>query len=374
MACSGLGHVHRGVEAWAEDLAGALHRAGVCVTLFRAAGACEPWAELVPCLRRFDHLSAAISVPLRHAGGWRYGCGSPYEIEQTTFSLGLYWRVRRDFDILHVQDYWIGRHLETLCRRGFSRARVIVGNGTGAHPSEQGVFQYLQHLTPMQKEAWKAYKIAGQHSFLIPNFINTDRFRRACREEARRHWGVPADAFVVFCAAALRSRFKRIDYLIREFSIFESRCPRAAVLLLAGAHEAGTAELISLARELLGDRVIILENVPREKMASLYCTANVFTIPALDEVFGIAFIEAMSCGIPIIAHDTPTMRWVGGAAGLYEDLSVEGGLADALYKLQQNNLLEVLAEAARPHVSANFSETAVVPKLVEMYESVIGGI
>jgi hypothetical protein len=50
VACSGLGHVHRGIEAWAADLGQALRRAGADVTLF--AGARFEGATALPCLRR----------------------------------------------------------------------------------------------------------------------------------------------------------------------------------------------------------------------------------------------------------------------------------------------------------------------------------
>lgn len=370
VACSGLGHVSRGIESWAEDLASALRRAGVDVTLFRGAGLCEPWAKRVTCLRRSARITNAVGVLLRHAGGWRYGCGSPSDIEQTTFSLGLYRNVRRGFDVLHVQDYWIGRHLTALYRRGLSQARVVVGNGTAATPEQQRSFRYLQHLTPAQVEEWQQHQVEGQRSFLIPNFISTERFQPSDKQNARKVWGLPSTAFIIVCAAALRRRFKRIDYLIDEFARFEAVYRGPAVLVLAGAHEAESAELISFARTRLGHRVVILENVPRDRMASLYCAADIFTIPALNEVFGIAFIEAMSCGVPIIANDTAAMRWLGGNGGFYADLSRSGGMSDALLEIQRDNRLATLSATARQQVIDTFSEARVIPMLIEMYRSI----
>lgn len=370
IACSGLGHIHRGIEAWAEDLASALHRAGVDVTLFQGAGECEPRAQRVPCLRRFGKPARWSSGLLRHFGLWRYGCGSPADVEQSTFSLGLWRRIRRTYDVLHVQDYWIGRHLTAMNRVGLSRPAVIVGNGTGADPEQQKFFRYVQHLTPAQMDAWAPHRKENQRAFMIPNFLNTTLFQPGDRNLERRKWRFPEDAFVVLAVAAIRKRFKRTDYLITELHRFAEAYNGPVMLVLAGAREAETGELVALAKQLLGDRVRILENVPRQDMPSLYRTADVAVMASLEEVFGIAFLEAMSCGIPVLAHDTPAMRWVAGQAGCFADFSQPGALASALQHFRTSGILAKLAQAARPHVDANFSEHAVIPQIVQMYREV----
>ena len=101
VACSGLGHIHRGIEAWASDLAHGLREAEVDVTLF--GGAAAAGVTPVSCFKRTDPGNARLTGLFRNLGGWRYGLGSPYEVEQTSFSLSLWPKIRRDFDILHVQ-------------------------------------------------------------------------------------------------------------------------------------------------------------------------------------------------------------------------------------------------------------------------------
>ena len=118
VACSGLGHVQRGIEAWAGDLAHALNKAGVAVSLF--GGAPADGVIDVPCLRRTSRRARILARLFRHVGGWHYGAGSPYEIEQATFSLALWPRIRRGFDILHVQDPLIATWFENAYRRGLS--------------------------------------------------------------------------------------------------------------------------------------------------------------------------------------------------------------------------------------------------------------
>ena len=53
VACSGLGHVARGIESWAADLAQALNDRGEDVTLFKGGGKAESSFErVIPCWQR----------------------------------------------------------------------------------------------------------------------------------------------------------------------------------------------------------------------------------------------------------------------------------------------------------------------------------
>ena len=121
IACSGLGHIQRGIESWAFDLAQGLRSAQMEVTLF--GGAPGPGIEPIRCLRRTGRGATGLAAAFRHLGGWRYGFASPYAAEQTSFSAALWPRIR-DFDLLHVQDPVIAAWFETAHRRGDRKSVV----------------------------------------------------------------------------------------------------------------------------------------------------------------------------------------------------------------------------------------------------------
>ena len=54
-------------------------------------------------------------------------------------------------------------------------------------------------------------------------------------------------------------------------------------------------------------------------MPQLYQSADVFLHLAKEESFGNVFIEAMACGLPVIGHDTPRLRWILGDEGFLLD-------------------------------------------------------
>jgi glycosyltransferase involved in cell wall biosynthesis len=369
IACSGLGHIQRGIEAWASDLAHGLRKAGVLVSLFGGAPADDVIG--VPCLRRTGNRARSLARSFRRMGGWRYGAGSPYEIEQASFSLALWYRIRSGFDILHVQDPLIAKWFETAHRLGVSQPRVVYANGTGAGAAVMRRFRSLQLLTGQAYDQWHGHEPGGQSVFMIPNFVDIATFTQGNRQHARALFDLPPDKVVVLCCAAIRRPHKRIDHLLDEFATIQQR---DVMLVIAGGRETETAELITRGTAMLGDRVRFLPDVPRARMPELYQAADLFALASLHEMFGIVLIEALASGLPVVCHDTPEFRGIAGPAGSYHDMSVLGGLATGITGLLDVGSRAALARQARLQVERRFSETAVIPQVIAMYRSVLNRI
>jgi len=90
-----------------------------------------------------------------------------------------------------------------------------------------------------------------------------------------------------------------------------------AVSLVPDGHlvVAGTGSLRqsleARATKLLPGRFTLL-SVPSEKMPMVYRSADVFLHLSKEEAFGNVYLEAMACGLPVVARDTPRVRWVVG--------------------------------------------------------------
>jgi glycosyltransferase involved in cell wall biosynthesis len=56
--------------------------------------------------------------------------------------------------------------------------------------------------------------------------------------------------------------------------------------------------------------------VSPERMPDLYRAADVFLHLSKDESFGNVYVEAMACGLPVVAYDLPRTRWIVGEAGM----------------------------------------------------------
>ncbi len=379
IASSGLGHIRRGIETWASDLGDALQCRGENVTLFAGGSSTEQKGRVVlPCAGRFDPKTIRAVSRFQKLGGWRYGFGSGYEMEQTTFTLQLWKRIRRDYDLLHVQDPLIALWMERLHRRGWSRPKVILAHGTEEPPQTLQKFSVLQHLAPPSAKEWKALAPPGQTVFAIGNFVKTDVFFPAKgqteREKLRAEWNLPPNGLIVLCVAAIKSGHKRMDALIREFAEFLHRrnpSEPAAHLVIAGAREEETEAILTLGKTLLGDRVTFLVGVSREKIPDLYRTADVFTLASLHEMMPIAVLEALASGLPVALNRTPTLCWMAGNAGELTDISREGALAEQWARLSDPEQRQNFVCEARQRAETEFSEEAITDQILAMYRQVL---
>jgi glycosyltransferase involved in cell wall biosynthesis len=380
IASSGLGHVRRGIESWAEDLAQALRRSGADVTLFQGGDkSTESWRRVMPCLLRFDPPNARVLAFTRRIGGWRYGLGSGYEIEQTTFSFSLWRAIRSKFDILHVQDPTVAYWMDRLNRLGLSRPRVILGHGTEESLDVLNKVSYIQHLTPGYRDDYEPQRPASQLSFGIPNFIDIERFRPPsdgfAKKAARSEFNLPEDALIILCVAALKKTHKRCDYLIREFAQFKTQIPSElasrAILVIAGGRDIETPDILAMGRSLANESVIFMESVDRVRLATLYQAADIFALASLHEMMPIAMLEALSSGLPATCNNTPTLSWMAGPGGRPQDISQPGGLVRQWLQLTNPQTREDLSRNARMHVEDTFSEALVLQQIQEMYKTVL---
>jgi 1,2-diacylglycerol 3-alpha-glucosyltransferase len=376
VASSGLGHVARGIEAWADDLAAALHDRGEQVILCKGAGtASRSYERVVPCLRRESPAAMRLLRLLPRRLSWYVGLGSGYGIEQTTFTLKLLPLLRRErIDVLHVQDPLVAALTQRARRMSLIRTRTILAHGTEEPLSFIERIQYLQHLAPWHLEQAKASSVWKPTWTAIPNFVETERFTPRQTNALRVELKIPPNGLVVLTTAAIKRHHKRIDHLLAEFAQLRQTAPELpAYLVVAGGWETETDELIAEGTKLLGDRVRFLVRFPRARMPELYRTADVFTLCSLFEMMPIALLEATSSALPCVVNRHPILEWMTGPGGVAIDMSAPGGLARTLASLLSDaQRCRRLGEAARGHCLANFSRDAVVERILGYYQQVAG--
>jgi glycosyltransferase involved in cell wall biosynthesis len=379
IASSGLGHVNRGIEAWAADLGPALAQRGESVILCKGHGqAQQDYERIVPCWTRESSRARELMSRMPKALGWRIGMGSGYGIEQTTFTWNLVKVLRRErIDVLHVQDPQVALLVQRARRMGLVRTRVILAHGTEEPLEFQRKITYLQHLAPWHLEEARAAGVWKPTWTAIPNFIDTETFRPAVRgqkSELREELQIPRDACVVLVAAAIKRGHKRIDYLLAEFARVREHAPELPLwFVIAGGWEQETDELIEEGKQRLGDRVRFLVRFPRERMADLYRAAELFALGSLKEMMPIALLEATASGLPCLVNRHPVMEWMIGPGGKAIDMATPGALAQEIVALANDHpRRHELGKLAREHCIANFSADRVVDQILDYYEVVAG--
>jgi glycosyltransferase involved in cell wall biosynthesis len=375
VASSGLGHVARGIEAWAADLGRALATRGMDVTVCKGGGRPEvPHERVIDCWQRGADRTGQLLRWLPKRLTWRLGLASGYGVEQTTFALRLIDYLRReDVDLLHVQDPQVALIVQRAQSLGLLRTRTILAHGTEEPPSFLRKINYLQHLAPWHLDEARKVGAWRETWCAIPNFIDTQRFRPGRADRLRAELNIPADALVLLSVAAIKRRHKRIDYLVEEFRRLRQQAPALpAWLIVAGGWEAGTDELVAAGQQALGDRVRFLVRFPRERMPELYRAADAFTLCSLKEMMPIALLEAAASGLPCVVNRHPVMEWMIGPGGQAIDMATSGALAGAVEVLFADKpRRDATAAAGRAHCQRNFSVERVVGDICDYYRAVL---
>ncbi len=138
------------------------------------------------------------------------------------------------------------------------------------------------------------------------------------------------------------------------------------------------AELRARAAALgIADRVRWAGRAADEELPSFYAAADVFVLPsvAITETFGIAQIEAMAAGVPVVSTNLPTgVPWVNqnGVSGLVVEPGDARALADALSRLTSDAALRNrLAEGARRRAYSHFSHDRMIRSFRDLVETVV---
>lgn len=149
---------------------------------------------------------------------------------------------------------------------------------------------------------------------------------------------------------------KNLPRLLEAFAAFRRRCPREYRLALAGDRGWLFRDVFERIEALnLGGWVRLLGHVPDEEMPFLYNGAAFLAFPALNEGFGLPPLEAMACGLPVIASNVSAMPETLGEAPLYVDPLNAAEIAEAMLRLESDPALRARLRRAGLQRAALYS-------------------
>lgn len=107
--------------------------------------------------------------------------------------------------------------------------------------------------------------------------------------------------------------------------------PEELSLVIVGRHTPYTDEVSAYAASHgLSHRVKIMHGVTNEELPALYAGAEAFVYPSRYEGFGIPIIEAISCGLPVVACTGSCLEEAGGPDALYVNPDDDKAMAHAI--------------------------------------------
>ena len=367
IACPGLGFSLRGFERVASDTFEALSgRPEIDVWLAKGHGPSTGNDRTAPTIARDSALARALARGIRRQDFWA---------EQIAFSLTvqpLLARLRPE--VVMLSEWALAANLGRLRRLTKRRFRILLCNGApGTPPFPAGVDHVQQVTQPLADAALAAGFPASRQTVLSHGVRIPADFEPPSDEELaalRARLGLPVDRRILLSVGAINRWHKRMDYLVREVASFPAE--DRPHLVMVGAREAETDEILRLADRLLGPAGYTARTVAEDEVADYYRAADALALASGFEGFGLALAEGLGHGLPVIAHDMPVTRFVLGDGGYFADLAEPGALARTLTGLGESD--GVRARGAERHRIAHrrFSWDALTARYIEMLQRVAG--
>lgn len=225
--------------------------------------------------------------------------------------------------------------------------------------------------TYMKNEILNTFSIPEDKVWIIPNGVNLKEFDFEFDWLTYRRKFAEDDEKIVFFIG--RHVFEKGIQLLIDASYNIIQGYNKVKFVIAGKGPM-TEELKSKVRNMgLADKFIFAGYMNNDGRDKLYKVSNVVVLPSLYEPFGIAAIEAMACGCPVVVADT------GGFSEIvehkYNGMKMINGdvnsLKDNVLKLlNDEELCKYLKENAFKTVSENYTWSKVAELTVKMYELV----
>ena len=148
--------------------------------------------------------------------------------------------------------------------------------------------------------------------------------------------------------------------------------PDDVKLVIVGRHTPYTDEVIAYAEKShLSHRIRIMHGVSDEALPKLYAEAEAFVYPSRYEGFGIPIIEAISCGLPVVACTGSCLEEAGGPDSLYVDPDDAEAMAHAIQQvLRGAEGREKRIENSQQYIK-RFAGNDVAGQVVELYRKLL---
>jgi N-acetyl-alpha-D-glucosaminyl L-malate synthase BshA len=284
-------------------------------------------------------------------------------------------------DVLHVH-YAIPHTVSAYLARQMLAPRpigiVTTLHGTditlvGNQPSFQRITRFCIEVSDRVTAVSDFLRTATQRTFdvqcpvrTIHNFVDPERFRPRPAPDLRRRFA-PAHEPVLMHASNFRP-VKNIPALLEIFAAVHAQIPSRLVLIGEGP-EITVAKRRTYELGLEG-RVVFLGN--QEAIEELLPLADLFLLPSLHESFGLSALEAMACGVTVIATDvggTGEFITDGQSGFLRPPADAAAWAATAVRLLRDPQERSRVAAAGREVATRGFSRDRAVAAYEEEYDA-----
>jgi N-acetyl-alpha-D-glucosaminyl L-malate synthase BshA len=278
-------------------------------------------------------------------------------------------------DIIHAQTIGMGI-VGFLAKKFFKIPYIVYGRGSEVYLSwplknqvSKLVFRHADAVIALTEDMKKLLqRFCNREVYVIPNGIELDRFSNLPKkEEVLSKIGIDKQENVIIFVGRL-CYVKGVKYLIQAMNIITKENRKVKLLIIGDGEERQNLE--NFVKELnLENNVIFLGNFHNEKIPEYMSASDIFVLPSLSEGFPVVILEAMACGLPIVATN------VGGIPYIIKERengflvmpkNAEQIAEKVLYLIENKNILKEISENNKERVK-DYNLNNVVEKLEKIY-------
>ncbi len=319
-----------------------------------------------------DELYNYLPAFAQHIDDFRLSAGTHYDVLHSHYWLSgvAAMQLAQRWHVPHITMFHTLAHLKQLANPGAHELPLRL------EMERRLIKQVDRIIAATSEERAQIIRHCGATSGqvqVIPCGVDLRRFTPYERKRAREQLGWKQDSPVLLFAGRLNP-FKGPDLLLRAADMMREK----AQVVIVGGKKTDDLEIQQL-RQLAADlriakRVHFLGARPQQELPMLYSAADITVIPSYHESFGLAAVESLACGTPVVATRAGGLTTIikNGETGYLVPRS-PGFFAERLDALlQQPELLEKMRQAARPS-ALQYSWKRVAELVRETYENVIEG-
>jgi glycosyltransferase involved in cell wall biosynthesis len=319
---------------------------------------------------------------------------SYFGYEHFNFSIPLYKEIKKiikDYDLVHITAVWnfpvyAGASLcikykipYIISTRGALHKEALSSRSNIIKKIYFKLFaeKYLKkasgiHYTSIVEKEESESLIKNKNSFIVPNGIDLNRIENETKQESiREKAGIGGKKYLLILGRI--HRIKGFDVLIPAVkNTFDEE--RELFLVIAGNDSGYMEEIKKLADELkILNRIIFTGAVSGADKWSLYKNALMFILPSYSENFGMAAVEAMACGTPVVISDKVGIyREVEAAeAGIVTETSVDSFYNGIKKLLTYEGLRKRIAANGKKLAKEKYNIDTVADQMIEEYRRII---
>ncbi len=204
---------------------------------------------------------------------------------------------------------------------------------------------------------------------VINNFIDTELYKPVCNTKFKNHIAPNGERILIHT-----SNFrpvKRVCDTIRILEIVNKEIPTKLVLIGDGPDRSKCER--SVKEKGLGNQVIFMGK--QDGLEDLLSVGDIFLMPSQSESFGLAALEAMACGLPVISSSVgglPELIVHNKTGYIAEFGDVERMARYTLELLRNGKKISSFAKHSRKRAVEQFDKKLIIPKYINYYEKVLG--